>query len=677
MKDIFGDLLYFLNLCGIYQKDLKSDEFNDFISSEVFSVEQDSKVQISQLVNPFTTIDENLKESYFFPVEYGKYVFNDEKRDFSKEIQNLISEFKKEISALPMNFNIVERLVKKYFSFVSFSKPFIQSISAYQYSKLQALLSSSLRLYCQNYGKNLGSLQNAEQIFTLVGGDISGIQRFISNVSSRGALRSYRGRSFFIEFVQEVIVDKILEDIGLSRLHVYFIGGGHFYLIVPNISEIEQKMNKSIEEINRWFIEKRLDLSVIIDYTHFSLNEVKHDIQKVFSELSKKLRLKKYRSLSIENMPMVFEPLTLSNLEVCKVCGRKVEKVYKLRNDDIEAFACEICKMQYEFGKEIMESENVYIIESAQGSFEILGKRFDFVQNFEGNRKGYKIRKINEILEKEENIIPLEIVSYAYSQDLSELSVDEPSKKYASFQADVDNLGNLFRNKLGNTSLAQSSMISGMLTYFFKQQIYKILAGKKITVIYAGGDDLFLLGNWRDVLEFSKQMYEEFRNFVQNENITFSAGYVLFSDKESIKMIKEISENAESRAKDNGKDSIAFSNPIYKGMVISGQRKHVSKGLALKWREYQEIFDFFEDTEEIADYVDRSLIRKMLNISYENTPLAHAYFSYLYARETEERDKELIGLIMEKYKNLDEKSLEKVNARMNLIAQLLDLTVRR
>lgn len=133
-------------------------------------------------------------------------------------------------------------------------------------------------------------------------------------------------------------------------------------------------------------------------------------------------------------------------------------------------------------------------------------------------------------------------------------------------------------------------MISGMLTYFFKHQTYKILSGKRIVVIYAGGDDLFLVGNWRDVLGFSKEMYEEFRNFIQNEGVTFSAGFVLFSDKESIKIVKGLSDETEKHAKDSGKESIAFSNPIYKS--TKGTTKYlIFKGLALKWLEYIDLFN--------------------------------------------------------------------------------------
>jgi len=87
----------------------------------------------------------------------------------------------------------------------------------------------------------------ADKPFLLVGGDISGIQRFIYTISSKKALRSVKGRSFYLELLVEHIVDQLLEETDSGRCNVIFTGGGHFYLLLPNTPLAE----RSIENVGR------------------------------------------------------------------------------------------------------------------------------------------------------------------------------------------------------------------------------------------------------------------------------------------------------------------------------------------------------------------------------------------------------------------------------------------
>ena len=65
----------------------------------------------------------------------------------------------------------------------------------------------------------------------LVSGDLSGIQSFIYTIPSAGALKSLRGRSFYLEILMENIADEILARAGMSRSSLLYTGGGHFYLL--------------------------------------------------------------------------------------------------------------------------------------------------------------------------------------------------------------------------------------------------------------------------------------------------------------------------------------------------------------------------------------------------------------------------------------------------------------
>lgn len=52
----------------------------------------------------------------------------------------------------------------------------------------------------------------------LVAGDLSGIQKFIYTISSDGALKSLRARSFYLELVAEEIVQQLLDQLKLPRI---------------------------------------------------------------------------------------------------------------------------------------------------------------------------------------------------------------------------------------------------------------------------------------------------------------------------------------------------------------------------------------------------------------------------------------------------------------------------
>ena len=89
---------------------------------------------------------------------------------------------------------------------------------------------TDFKKYCFSDNKTFRT-QNA---FMLVSGDVSGIQDFLYTIPSKGALKSLRGRSFYLEIMLENFIDVLLEDLGLARTNLLYSGGGHFYLLAPN-----------------------------------------------------------------------------------------------------------------------------------------------------------------------------------------------------------------------------------------------------------------------------------------------------------------------------------------------------------------------------------------------------------------------------------------------------------
>lgn len=79
-------------------------------------------------------------------------------------------------------------------------------------------------------------------------------------------------------------------------------------------------------------------------------------------------------------------------------------------------------------------------------------------------------------------------------------------------RADVDNLGTVFISGMPEeyVSISRTATLSRQLSLFFKVELTNILRGSQITVIYSGGDDIFLIGAWDEVVEKAVEIRKAF-----------------------------------------------------------------------------------------------------------------------------------------------------------------------
>ena len=90
--------------------------------------------------------------------------------------------------------------------------------------------------------------------FIFVGGDFSGIQEYIfdiTNLGSGGAAKRLRARSFFIWLFSEVTIHKILHTLKLPIVCNLFSAGGKFLLLAPNTNDIENNLKVVKAEIQQ------------------------------------------------------------------------------------------------------------------------------------------------------------------------------------------------------------------------------------------------------------------------------------------------------------------------------------------------------------------------------------------------------------------------------------------
>ena len=510
-------------------------------------------------------------------------------------------------------------------------------ISLYMHSKITAAVAHSMvhyfeeqriadyKEYCYQNSKKFRNMP----AFRLISGDISGIQNFIYTIPSKGALKSLRGRSFYLEILMEQIVDELLDALQLTRANLIYNGGGHFYILAPNTTKTSTAIETMEKSINEWFLTVfGTKLYLALGSATATADELIQSQRALFRKVSQSIGEAKSKRYSEQHLTDLFNPNSTYNTVLhgereCSICHTSTATLSPY-GKGTDAEACPICNGLYRLGEQIVDSRNtVFVLARPNNSdtCESIPKVEVYVNNwnddadnwlylyvvleaslqkFEANHEILRIYSKNtaktghnvfnriwlaDYVARKDNGQVYEFEELATSSGLGE---DKGIKRLGVLRADVDNLGAAFiggfisegsdRFKYG--TLSRYADLSRDLAMFFKVAVNKMAQGdvqgfgtsvmpftiwankqvttRKIHVIYSGGDDVFLVGAWDELLELAIDIREKLSEVTDNK-ITMSAGLALFSPSYPISQMATITGLLESVAKDNdGKDSIAL-----------------------------------------------------------------------------------------------------------------------
>lgn len=168
---------------------------------------------------------------------------------------------------------------------------------------------------------------------------------------------------------------------------------------------------------------------------------------------------------------------------------------------------------------------------------------------------------------------------------LAELAEFSTGAKYlGALMLDADRMGEAFATGFVNeegkdaSSPSRIASLSRMLELFYAGEVLELIrnpttyAGRLgwdelkarekaqryplIYSVYAGGDDLFLLGPWDVLLEFALDLEALYRQFTQHPQLTLSGGFVLVSPSLPIPLLAEAVQEAEKQAKIDGRNRL-------------------------------------------------------------------------------------------------------------------------
>lgn len=132
-------------------------------------------------------------------------------------------------------------------------------------------------------------------------------------------------------------------------------------------------------------------------------------------------------------------------------------------------------------------------------------------------------------------------------------------------KADVDNLGILMSCGLPPElfTLSRLATLSRQLNFFFSVYLPHLLQTDPrfadVYTVFAGGDDLFLIGPWNRVCELATHLHEQFSDYTcRNPEITFSAGIHFAKPHVPVDRIGSAAEQALKSSKDAGKDRMTL-----------------------------------------------------------------------------------------------------------------------
>lgn len=389
----------------------------------------------------------------------------------------------------------------------------------------------------------------------------------------------------------EHYADELLLACGVSRTNLLYSGGGHCYILLPNTESVKAALSAWNQRFNAWLSgEFGVSLFLAHGWTECSGNDLTNTpaedapYKAMFRRVSAAVSRHKMHRYSAGDLRRLNRPTPASGRE-CKVCGR---------TDDLIDGRCPWCRLFAALSEKI-QTKDVYFVgtgEDAEHDFALPtpdGYAYILLTDEKTARlrldSGAAVRRIyskNRAFTGLRYSTRLYVGDYAFSNRMDELAQNASGvRRLGVCRMDVDDLGRSFvsgyerpgRATAAETqhyvTISRTAAFSRQMSLFFKCYINDVLSGKHggkrplaVTIVYSGGDDVFLVGAWNDTLEACLRIRAALRQFSCG-SLTISGGLCVTDDSYPIRLAAERAGELEDRAKgEPGKDAIALFDPF-------------------------------------------------------------------------------------------------------------------
>ncbi len=542
----------------------KEGEGGDYIKSKLISIF--SEVALENTPNKRYFCVQKLDENIEIPDSQREYSSQDEAKRLYSE---LYKEFIDDVRQLNLNFQEnpfqdflnLKSVLEKYTSFIpSSSYKVYPDVSLFDHLTTTAAIATAL---LKDKGK-----------FYLIQGDFTSIQNFIfskGGKSNKYLAKILRAKSLFVSLAVDFIAFKICKKLDITPLSIIMNAGGKFTILAPKVENIQDILNDIKNEVNKTFAEiNYLQTKFVIDYIEESYCNLAYGkASSVFKKMAMKFEEAK---LKVDTNIDVFENYIDSfsdNYKRCDICGIVPAPI---SNQD-ELAICKYCKKFKEWGEKISRSRyiafdftkdifnGIDIVDSMQNKTQKIYLSIKEDQNMAIKRVAnylptFESSDINNpkynLIEdfKPEEAVGVKSFEHIAVDGLTDKEDGYYGRKYlAILKADVDNLGQIFINgfkrkitkekmelpiKSNNpykevkdySTISRIVSLSRLMDFYFTTLLKKLIKEEyeNIYTVFAGGDDLFLIGHYKDILNVQKDIIKTFKKYTQNEDLHLSFG---------------------------------------------------------------------------------------------------------------------------------------------------------
>jgi len=455
--------------------------------------------------------------------------------------------------------------------------------------------------------------------------DLSGIQDTVYTISSKGALKSLRARSFMLELLCEHIcyelVTNLLGSFKDYRCHVMFSGGGGGTIVLPNKEGTEDEIDSFFRALNDWAFEEFYG-KLFIAHAFLAVPSSKlPDFSETWKQVGDLLKLKKqqkfdYKLEEIFSRAGVVEPMQKKTKEECQICHRdnieigsapfyclgehkktirNSKALTAIADDDDKTIVHELCYNLYQLGDELLDLEYKSIIRSSKPPKEAYVKfpvfngnqfAYYFISGstekaefqWQVNKPGanpflyaYYARKVGDLSEaaRKAELDSIGSSSADRTASMAGLAAATCGADFiCALRMDVDNMGRIFSTDLQPFTPDNYARLSRLLNWFFKVFLNDLCAcdnlpdglelnniipeidykskGRDVSITYAGGDDLFIVGAWNQIIELAYDIQSAFEKF---SGLGISGGCTLHQDNYPLYQMARMSGFAEEASK--------------------------------------------------------------------------------------------------------------------------------
>jgi CRISPR-associated protein Csm1 len=554
------------------------------------------------------------------------------------------------------DFRTILALLEKYTSFIPSATPWeredertVPDVSLYDHLRVTAAIAACLDKQLLPHALEQAWQQPeayTEPILSLVKGDLSGIQDFLYLMGRGGVASGLKGRSAFLQLLTEAIADFVLRQLELPPVCLLLASGGHFYLLAPYNQAGDLQRLSAI--ISRKLLQAfQGDLRVLLEWVPLTTADLLNssDISAKWGGLTARIGQRKQKlwaELPDSDLQQLFTPTQRATdaQSLCQVCygayvgGRVDDGIRK----------CGRCLSFEDLGKQMRRPAALVIQQVDPTDPPQNAKWEEALQAF-----GWRVHIVEQSQPVPDVPAPALQVSFTPNgfiparrregwsyvfrplatatpapiedrlPDFEEIAENSTGAPWLGvLRMDVDSLGKLFAQGLQpKATLSRMATLSRTMRLFFEGYVAHLCAPyaqkQQLYLLYAGGDDLFVVGAWSVLPELARRIRNAFRQLVGADHVTLSAGIAISHPNTPL---YQLAETARAALDEQAKMHCWFANgkPREKDAISFLQTP-------MGWGEFERVFQAFEQVCQMVQGTDgkpsvpRAFITRLASIA--------------------------------------------------------------